>query len=394
MGGVARILDRAGERSALVSGGLAALSPETRTAIDALRQDATDWGREIYRVALNQQYSFSVSGGGNRASYYLSGGYYNEQGTTVGTGFERLNLTMKTDYDLLKNLRFGASLFVGQNRNDSYVSDTDVFANPSRYTRTVNPYFEARNPDGSYAYDPDMNTYQGNNDNVLDFNILEERANTDYMLRTRSMKTIFDLDYRPVRGLRLYTQFGLQVDNSATEKMASEETYFTRKYALYSVVDGRDLHAQGRRDPELERRYVAVHLEGPGRVFGLVRRASRGRPDGRSRDARDDQHLDPHQGFRLRPPHDDQRTDGLPGRRQRIESGQQPLLHAVSEVVLREPLPLLLPHRLVHLRQPLHALRLDALRRHEPLRRRSEVQVQPHVVDLRRLEHQPRTGAA
>ena len=55
MGGVARILDRAGERSALVSGGLAALSPETRTAIDALRQDATDWGREIYRVALNQQ---------------------------------------------------------------------------------------------------------------------------------------------------------------------------------------------------------------------------------------------------------------------------------------------------------------------------------------------------
>lgn len=238
MGGVARILDRAGERSALVSGGLAALSPETRTAIDALRQDATDWGREIYRVALNQQYSFSVSGGGNRASYYLSGGYYNEQGTTVGTGFERLNLTMKTDYDLLKNLRFGASLFVGQNRNDSYVSDTDVFANPSRYTRTVNPYFEARNPDGSYAYDPDMNTYQGNNDNVLDFNILEERANTDYMLRTRSMKTIFDLDYRPVRGLRLYTQFGLQVDNSATEKMASEETYFTRKYALYSVVDG------------------------------------------------------------------------------------------------------------------------------------------------------------
>lgn len=63
---------------------------------------------------------------------------------------------MKTDYDLLQNLRFGASVFVGQNKNDSYLSDTDVFTNPSRYTRTVNPYLNAYNPDGSYVYDPDM----------------------------------------------------------------------------------------------------------------------------------------------------------------------------------------------------------------------------------------------
>ena len=237
MGGVARILDKAGERDVLRNGGgFNALSPETRAAIDALRRDGTDWGREIYRVALNQQYSFSVSGGGNRASYYLSGGYYNEQGTTVGTGFERLNLTMKTDYDLLKNLRFGASVFVGQNRNDSYLSDTDVFTNPSRYSRTVNPYFNAYNDDGSYAYDPDMNVYPGNDDNVIPFNFLEERANTEYTLRTRSMKSIFDLDFRPVKGLRIYTQFGLQIDNALTEKMAGEETYFTRKYALNSVI--------------------------------------------------------------------------------------------------------------------------------------------------------------
>ena len=237
MGGVARILDKAGERPALVNGGsLASLSPETQSAIGALRRNGTDWGREIYRTALNQQYSVSISGGSGKTGYYFSGGYYNEQGTTVGTGFERLNLTMKTDYDLLQNLRFGASVFVGQNKNDSYLSDTDVFTNPSRYTRTVNPYLNAYNPDGSYAYDPDMTVNTGNTD-VLDFNFLEERARTEYTLKTRSIKTIFDLDYRPVKGLKLYTQFGLQVDNSATEKMAQENTYFTRKYQLKSMVD-------------------------------------------------------------------------------------------------------------------------------------------------------------
>lgn len=107
---------------------------------------------------------------------------------------------------------------------------------PSRYTRTVNPYLNAYNPDGSYAYDPDMTVNTGNTD-VLDFNFLEERARTEYTLKTRSIKTIFDLDYRPVKGLKLYTQFGLQVDNSATEKMAQENTYFTRKYQLKSMVD-------------------------------------------------------------------------------------------------------------------------------------------------------------
>ena len=237
MGGVARILDQAGERAALVGGGFSALSPETQSAINALRKNGTDWGKEIYQVALNQQYSISISGGGNKASYYFSGGYYNEQGTTVGTGFERLNLTLKTDYDLLKNLRFGTSVFVGQNKNDPYVSDTDVFTNPSRYTRTVNPYLNAYNPDGSYLYDPDMTARQRDSD-VLDYNYFEERNNTEYTLKTRSIKTIFDLDYQPVKGLRLYTQFGLQVDNSMTEKMAQENSYFTRKYARNSVVDG------------------------------------------------------------------------------------------------------------------------------------------------------------
>ncbi len=236
MGGVARILDQAGERAALVGGGFSALSPETQSAINALRKNGTDWGKEIYQVALNQQYSISISGGGNKASYYFSGGYYNEQGTTVGTGFERLNLTLKTDYDLLKNLRFGTSVFVGQ-QNDSYVSDTDVFTNPSRYTHTVNPYLNAYNPDGSYLYDPDMTARQRDSD-VLDYNYFEERNNTEYTLKTRSIKTIFDLDYQPVKGLRLYTQFGLQVDNSMTEKMAQENSYFTRKYARNSVVDG------------------------------------------------------------------------------------------------------------------------------------------------------------
>lgn len=239
MGGVARILDKAGERKLLMEQGFEALSPETRAQIDALRANGSDWGREIFQVALNQQYGVNISGGGKKATYYFSGGYYNEEGSTRGTGFERLNLTLKTDYDLRHNLHFGASAFVGQNTNNSYLSDTDVFTNPSRYSRSVNPYLTALDAEGNYVYDPDMTYNMGNDSNTLDFNFLEERARTRHLLKTRSIKAIFDMDYTPVKGLKFYTQFGLQADNSTTEKMAQEQTYFTRKYAIDSRYNGK-----------------------------------------------------------------------------------------------------------------------------------------------------------
>ena len=47
-------------------------------------------------------------------------------------------------------------------------------------------YKRQYNPDGSYAYDPDMTVNTGNTD-VLDFNFLEERARTEYTLKTLSL---------------------------------------------------------------------------------------------------------------------------------------------------------------------------------------------------------------
>ncbi len=238
MGGVARILDAAGERSALVSGGFGALSAQTQAAINKLRTNGTNWADEIYRPAINQQYSVNLSGGSERATYYFSTGYYNEQGTTRGTGFERFNVTLKTDYDLLKNLRFGASLFYGQNTNSSYVTDADAFINPARYTRKVNPYLTAYDANGEYIYDPDMTLWQGDSDNnFLNFNYLEEMANTDYQMKVRSFKPVFDLEYTPVKGLKLYTQLGIQIEDSKTEKAADKNSYYVRKYAQNSIID-------------------------------------------------------------------------------------------------------------------------------------------------------------
>ena len=233
-GSVARILSSKGELSAFQEGGFSALSTDSQSEINALRTSGSDWGDLVYQNAVNQQYNLSVSGGAENARYYASVGYYNEEGTTIGTGFERFTGTMKTDFDLRDNLKLGLSLFMSHSKRKSYITDSDSFTNPSYYTRSVNPYLNVRDENGNYVYDQDI---KGLDDAYLEFNLIEERENTDYWLKNLAFKPMITLNYKPWSFLSLTTQFYMQLEDSKTEKFADENTYFTRKYrqdAMYN----------------------------------------------------------------------------------------------------------------------------------------------------------------
>jgi TonB-dependent SusC/RagA subfamily outer membrane receptor len=225
-GAISRILNTSGELGAYRAGGFSALTPGTQQAINALRANQTNWGDLLYRTAVNQQYGLSLSGGGEKSDYYFSLGYYDEKGATIGTGFERYNITLKNNYEVSDKLKVGVGLFGTQSKNTSYISDTDAFTNPGNYSRNANPYLSPLDADGNYVYDKDI---QGYSDRYVPFNFLEERNNTSYQLKTRALKAIFDLEYKVTDDLKLTSQIGLQMDNSDTEKYAGKETYFTRK---------------------------------------------------------------------------------------------------------------------------------------------------------------------
>lgn len=230
-GAVRRLLAQYDQLGNFRQNGFGGISAEAQDAINRLRTSGTDWGKELYQTAVNQQYNISLSGGTEGVNYYASMGYYKEKGTTVGTGFERFNATLKTDFRLHEKVRLGLSMFMNHNTQSSYLTDGDAFINPSRYSRNVNPYLEAKDENGNYVYDPDI---QGKDEYLEDFNFMEERENTDYTLKNLAFKPMLTLDYRPLRGLKLSTQFGMQLDRSLMEKLAEENTYFVRKYRLKS----------------------------------------------------------------------------------------------------------------------------------------------------------------
>ncbi|WP_195349797.1 SusC/RagA family TonB-linked outer membrane protein [Bacteroides nordii] len=86
----------------------------------------TNWLDEITQTGFISDNSFSVSGGGDKANYRLSLGYLNQEGTTIGTGYERFNASFNTDYRFSDKLDIALQYSFTRGVTDAnYVDDTD-----------------------------------------------------------------------------------------------------------------------------------------------------------------------------------------------------------------------------------------------------------------------------
>ena len=235
-GGVSQILQQYGQLDIFKAGGFSAISPEAQAAINQLRTINTDWNDILFRDAFNQEYNLSLSGGGDRATYYTSLGYYTEKGNVIGVDASRFNFTGKTNYKVNEHLRFGASVFANQMKNNSFLTDADSFSSPTYYSRRANPYQLVYDENHNYVYDDNV---QGKGDDRnADFNIFEERANTSHENTTQSFKSVFDVELKINSMFKLTSQVGLQIDKSSIEKIADKESYSIRKDQLRSLVNG------------------------------------------------------------------------------------------------------------------------------------------------------------
>jgi len=72
----------------------------------------TDWIKAVIENGFQQKHNVSISGGGNNSTYFLSGGYINQQGVIkyAKDNNERYNLRLNYDYDFSKHIRFESNI--------------------------------------------------------------------------------------------------------------------------------------------------------------------------------------------------------------------------------------------------------------------------------------------
>lgn len=224
-GEVYRILAANNDLTAFANGGFNALSDASKASINELRNTNTDWNDILLRSAFTQEYNLSLSGGSDKATYYTSVGYMKENANIPNVSLERFNMTLKTNYQVNKVLKLGASVFANRRKSQSYLSDNEGMTNPMFYARYANPYFRPYDAKGKYLYDIDI---QNDIDTDLGFNPFEERNNTSNTSKINGVSSIFDAELRFNDNFKIVSQLGLQVDKTSTEKIADANTYAMR----------------------------------------------------------------------------------------------------------------------------------------------------------------------
>lgn len=69
-----------------------------------------NWTNEAYKKALRKEYNVSVTGGNDRASFYASVGYLNEDGIIEFSGYERISARLKAEYKAKNWLKVGGNV--------------------------------------------------------------------------------------------------------------------------------------------------------------------------------------------------------------------------------------------------------------------------------------------
>ena len=118
-----------------------------------------NWADVLQRTGKRTQADLSFSGGNEKSSYYFSGGYLNDQGIAIESGFKRYNARINVTTQAKKWLNAGLNVAVSSSTQKFPQSEDSNTANIVNFPRLVPsfyPYYE-RNGDGSYRYDENGN---------------------------------------------------------------------------------------------------------------------------------------------------------------------------------------------------------------------------------------------
>ncbi|MBO6523672.1 MAG: TonB-dependent receptor [Balneolaceae bacterium] len=104
----------------------------------------TDWQDEVFRTALIQNHQISVSGASERGDYYISLGYFQQEGIIESSEYERISLKLNNTYKISKDFKVGNNITVSP--YTQRIAPNATFA-VYRAQPVLEPFYD----DGSYG---------------------------------------------------------------------------------------------------------------------------------------------------------------------------------------------------------------------------------------------------
>ncbi len=156
-----------------------------------------NWYDAVTRKGNQQQFNLSASGGNEKTTFYLSGGQFFQEGTTINSKLKRTNGNIRVVHKVNDKFTLNANI------NGGYVNQRaplagGAFGNPVLSSYFLLPSRPAYNPDGTYNF-----TSLGGLHNTVALSKIDKR-----FLREVSMRGSFTGEYKILSNLRFKTAYG------------------------------------------------------------------------------------------------------------------------------------------------------------------------------------------
>lgn len=161
----------------------------------------TNWVDEVTQTGFTHDHVLSVSGGGERAKFRTSLGYYNQSGTVIGQELNRFTGLMNLEYNVSSRLKFITEFSITYTDNDKNYTD-DGYGNDNLLNI-------------AYKKMPNLSIYRqdanGNNSDVY-FNIAQNSQLNDDQKNLRNPLAIANLAKYKQTSMRIMPTLRLQYD--------------------------------------------------------------------------------------------------------------------------------------------------------------------------------------
>jgi TonB-linked SusC/RagA family outer membrane protein len=194
--------------------------PRADFADPSLLGVGTNWQNEIFRTAPMQSHNITANGGSTATQYSISGGYFKQDGTVIGSDFKRYSFRTNIDTEMKKWLKVGTSLMLSS--TEDHIGLFDQTGGIIQTAAKQTPDVPVRNFDGTYA------TAVGEGATSRVNPIAKALDEENRMTRTRLMGNLY-AQLSIAKGLTFRTEFGGDVSYLNGYHFAPTFQYGTQK---------------------------------------------------------------------------------------------------------------------------------------------------------------------
>ena len=192
---------------------------DTGQDYDLLSRTNVNWLDEVFndRAPL-QSYELSVNRATDRLNYYVSGGFYDQEGIAQSSSFRRYNMRANAEVKASNWLKVGTNTMMAYEEISQAEEGEPALYTPISGSRFMLPYWNPYNADGSLASEND-GTWTGTGQNPIEW-----MANNPVSYKKYKLLSTAFAEITPIQNLTIRGQFGADYSHS-TAFMQSFPSY-------------------------------------------------------------------------------------------------------------------------------------------------------------------------